>query len=72
MGHVVVTGAGRGLGLELTRQLARRGDTVFATVRNPEGAAGLRSVSGLVALADALTPSHTGRFFQWDGSEHPW
>ena len=30
------------------------------------------SVAGLIDLADALTPDHAGRFFQWDGSEHPW
>lgn len=38
---VVVTGASRGLGLELVRQLAERGDRVIATVRSPEGASAL-------------------------------
>lgn len=32
---VLVTGAGRGLGLEFARQLAARGDTVIATARRP-------------------------------------
>jgi NAD(P)-dependent dehydrogenase (short-subunit alcohol dehydrogenase family) len=38
MRHVVVTGAGRGLGLEWTRQCLLRGDQVFAGVRNPDRA----------------------------------
>jgi NAD(P)-dependent dehydrogenase (short-subunit alcohol dehydrogenase family) len=35
MKHVIVTGAGRGIGLELTRQLLARGDRVTATARDP-------------------------------------
>ncbi|MCB9763605.1 MAG: SDR family oxidoreductase [Alphaproteobacteria bacterium] len=31
-----------------------------------------QSVSGLLALVDQLTPAHTGGFYQWDGTEHPW
>ncbi len=30
------------------------------------------SAAGLIALIDRLTPEHTGRFWQWDGSELPW
>lgn len=45
--NTVVTGAGRGLGLELTRQLAARGDRVHAVVREPRGA------PELLALAKA-------------------
>lgn len=41
MKNVLVTGAGRGLGLELTRQLVSRGDRVFATVRAPARAGDL-------------------------------
>lgn len=40
----LITGANRGLGLEFVRQLARRGDEVVATARDPEGA---RELSGL-------------------------
>lgn len=34
--RIVVTGASRGIGLELARQLLARGDTVDACVRNPD------------------------------------
>ena len=30
------------------------------------------AVAGLVALIDRLTPDHTGRFWQWDGTELAW
>ena len=43
--NVVVTGASRGLGLEFVRQLAQRGDHLFATVRNPQGAKELQSLA---------------------------
>lgn len=49
--RVVVTGASRGLGLELVRQHAEKGDLVFATCRAPDKAA------ALAALADV----HDGR-----------
>jgi NAD(P)-dependent dehydrogenase (short-subunit alcohol dehydrogenase family) len=38
MANVAITGAGRGIGLELTRQHLEAGDRVFALVRNPAGA----------------------------------
>ena len=47
---VLITGAGRGLGLEMARQLAQRGDTVFATVRSPAKADALRALEGDVRL----------------------
>jgi NAD(P)-dependent dehydrogenase (short-subunit alcohol dehydrogenase family) len=40
----VVTGANRGIGLELCRQLAARGDQVFATAREPARATELRGL----------------------------
>lgn len=43
MAVYVVTGANRGLGLELTKQLLHSGQTVRAVCRNPEGAAELKS-----------------------------
>ena len=41
----VVTGTNRGIGLELTRQLAARGDTVVATVRDVARAGAVREVA---------------------------
>lgn len=38
METVVITGANRGIGLELSRQAAQRGDRVIACCRNPDGA----------------------------------
>ena len=34
----LITGAGRGIGLELARQLSARGDTVLALIRSPRPA----------------------------------
>ena len=45
--RVLITGAGRGLGLELTRQLLDAGHVVFATVRSP-------------AMVDELAGMHPG------------
>ncbi|MFN7183280.1 MAG: SDR family oxidoreductase [Thermomonas haemolytica] len=41
---VLVTGANRGLGLELTRQLLARGDAVIATCRQPAQATALQAL----------------------------
>lgn len=30
------------------------------------------SASGLISLADSLTAEHSGRFWTWEGKEHPW
>ena len=43
--HVLVTGAGRGLGLEMTRQLLERGARVWGTVRDPSRADTLRELA---------------------------
>ena len=41
----VVTGAGRGLGLEFARQLLARGDTVLAGCRAPAAATALHALA---------------------------
>ena len=68
-GKVLITGASRGLGAALAREMARRGFHVIAGVRNPANAEGLlRDVEGLAgsielqqmdvaALADYRPPS---------------
>ena len=43
--RVLVTGANRGLGLEFARQLAERGDRVFATTRDVKRATELRDLA---------------------------
>lgn len=44
--RIVITGANRGIGLELVRQCLGRGDSVIATARDPEEARELRSLAG--------------------------
>ena len=43
--RVLVTGANRGIGLEFARQLAARGDRVFATARDVSRVADLRDIA---------------------------
>ncbi len=59
--RVVITGANRGLGLELARQCAARGDRVWGGCRDPEGAKGLRGIEGASVLAlDVADPASIG------------
>lgn len=55
MANVAITGAGRGIALELTKQHVEAGDRVFALVRNPEGAADLNA---LAAASGGLLTVH--------------
>ena len=50
MPSVLVTGAGRGLGLEFARQYAADGWSVIATVRNEAAAQALRALGGDVRI----------------------
>lgn len=45
MKRILITGANRGVGLELARQCAARGDRVFAGCRSPEKAGALEKIS---------------------------
>lgn len=51
--HVLITGAGRGIGLEFARQYAEAGWRVTATVRDPAGAGDLQTLAA--RFADSLT-----------------
>lgn len=46
MQTILITGANRGFGYEFVRQYAERGDRIFATCRQPDAAAALRSLAG--------------------------
>jgi NAD(P)-dependent dehydrogenase (short-subunit alcohol dehydrogenase family) len=46
MANVVITGAGRGIGLELVKQYAVMGDRVYAMCRSPEKADALNTLAG--------------------------
>lgn len=51
MEKILITGASRGIGLELVRQYAARGDAqVFAAVRNPLTANVLKALAGQIEL----------------------
>lgn len=61
--RVIVTGAGRGLGLALARALSARGDLVAGTVRDPAAADELAALPGItverldLADSDAIAPA---------------
>jgi NAD(P)-dependent dehydrogenase (short-subunit alcohol dehydrogenase family) len=51
----LITGAGRGIGLELARQLRARGDDVIGTVRGDAGA--LQEIGARVEVLDVADPA---------------
>lgn len=53
MQRIFITGANRGIGLELTRQTLLRGDRVFAATRQPENAIDLQELKA--TFGDQLT-----------------
>ena len=59
MTTVLITGANRGIGLELTRRYAARGDKVIACCRNPAAAEDLKAVAGDVRV-EALDVTDAG------------
>ena len=66
----LVTGANRGLGFEMCRQLIARGDDVVATVRDPESAGVLRDPGPRRLLAlDIADPASVASFAKELGDE---
>ncbi len=59
---IVLTGANRGLGLELARVFAGRGDTVIAGCRNPADAADLHAITPHVHAIDLGDEASIGAF----------
>jgi len=60
--RVVITGANRGLGLELARQHSERGDEVWAGCRRPDDAAELRNLTPHVEQVDMASEESIERF----------
>jgi NAD(P)-dependent dehydrogenase (short-subunit alcohol dehydrogenase family) len=62
--NIAITGANRGIGLELVRQCLSRGDAVFAGARDPDSAPELRKLTGhLVVLpCDVASDTSVQRF----------
>jgi NAD(P)-dependent dehydrogenase (short-subunit alcohol dehydrogenase family) len=60
--RAVVTGANRGIGLELTRQLIARGDSVEAGARNPDAAKELRALGCRIHALDVTDPASVAAF----------
>jgi NAD(P)-dependent dehydrogenase (short-subunit alcohol dehydrogenase family) len=83
MQRVLITGAGRGIGLELARQYLQRGDRVLAGYRDMARAPGLRRLAdqhgdlvGLIHLevgsADSIAAALHQAHEQHDGTVVPW
>lgn len=69
MPTMLITGANRGIGLELTKRYAADGWTVIATCRDPQAATALKATPGIIvealevtdyAAVDALAAKYSG------------
>jgi NAD(P)-dependent dehydrogenase (short-subunit alcohol dehydrogenase family) len=69
MPRVLITGAGRGIGLELARQYAAEGWDVVATVREPEKAAALAALGARIEALDMLDLAAVAAFPERLGGE---
>ena len=67
--RVVITGANRGLGLELARIHASRGDDVWAGCRHPKDATELRGLTAHVHEVDVASEKSIQRFADALGAE---
>lgn len=65
----IVTGANRGIGLAIAKQLTERGDEVIATARNPEDATELVALGGRVVPLDVTSQDSVKAFAEAIGSE---
>ena len=54
MTTLLITGTNKGVGLELTKIYAARGDTVYAACRNPAEADELKAIEGDVNVIEAV------------------
>ena len=52
MSRVLITGANKGVGLQLARMYSEAGDEVLACCRNPEGATALKALPGKVTVLE--------------------
>jgi NAD(P)-dependent dehydrogenase (short-subunit alcohol dehydrogenase family) len=64
MQTVLITGANRGIGLELARQYAEAGWRVVGTARNPDSATELRQLGADVVQLDVTKADSVARFAQ--------
>jgi NAD(P)-dependent dehydrogenase (short-subunit alcohol dehydrogenase family) len=53
----LITGANRGIGLEMVRQLAAKGERVIATARDPGAATELRAIAAQILPLDVASPA---------------
>ncbi|MGG7566637.1 SDR family NAD(P)-dependent oxidoreductase [Rhodovulum sp. DZ06] len=57
MATILITGAGRGIGLELARQAVARGDAVLGTARSAAGRAAIEALGAAALAADVTDPA---------------
>ncbi len=71
MTTVLISGANRGIGLELARQYAADGAQVIAGVRDPDGATALKAIAGVEVHALDVAEDASVQAFQQAVGERP-